>query len=205
MEASSEEARVVVERRTRGVEVLDLIFPHYEEHTCIGEEASFAGHVASVFAELAQAAAALPKADEDRVDGGLQAGVTFARVALTAINLIPRINPNLSDQSWLESKAHLLELIDEDVEEWIEESGLWDEAWSGFWLQATTALLFDAANGATALEGWSRPIDGEDAPPYAEEPFDPDQIREAISDSLLQAAELATAAVQWFEEHAAPC
>lgn len=205
MEASSDSARVAIERRTRGVEVLDLIFPRYEEYTCIAEKASFAGLVASVFAELTQAAGALPDADEDRVEGGVKAGVAFARAALAAINLIPRIHPNLSDRSWLEAKSHLLEMIDEDVEEWIEESELWDEASPDFWLQATTALLFDAANGATALEGWIRPIEGEDEPPYAEEPFDPDQIREAMGDSLLQAAEIATAAVQWFEEHAAPC
>jgi hypothetical protein len=200
VEASSNRAHVAVERRTRGVEVLDQILPHSEEHVPIPGRASVAGLVASVFAELTQTAAAVGALDRGLAKEPLHAGVCFARVALAAVTAIPRIHPDLKDDSPIRAKDKLLDLVDEDVDKWIDESGLWETACPAFWLQATAALLYGAADGVIALQGWGDGSGDDEGRLLEGEPSETCEISEAISDSLLQVAEMATAATQWFEQ-----
>ena len=176
--------------------------------------ASPEGLVASVFAELAQAAQVfntyLGESDEGELfedePGDLLIG-RFARVATLAMDAAARIDPSAREIPTLQVKDALLRELDEQTEAWLEEDAGPYPDQAALWLGGVTALLFGAASSLAIRHGL--PVDYDPDKEWdddeEERPYwwpEGDSPEEAMATSLLQAAGCAMGAVEWFQEDA---
>ena len=211
-------SEAAVEYETRGVEMMARLTPHYEEQCALADDPSASALLARVMEELAEAAFChsaveghfgyvSPAADDDPEyesdfdHSDLQVAVRFLRVALAAVNAAARIHPDVARDPIHEAKAYLLEGLDNDASDWIDTCEAWDDLPAAYFISAVTALVKGAAGAACELDGLYPvvsdelelvEVDGDD-----EEEPDP-AVR--FGDSLFQAAAMAVAAAQWFEE-----
>jgi len=197
-----------VEYRTRGVDLLARFVPLEEEHCAIAAGAGASALLARVVEQLAEVAfrQAVVEGDVtgdtlDRELSDLDVAVYFLRLALAAITAAVRVHPAVPEP-FSGSKACLLEGLDADVADWIDLREDWDDLGAGFFLRAVTSLSKGAAAAACELDGLYETTSGElDLEDSDDDNGDgePDAgVR--FGDSLFQAATVAVAAAQWFEE-----
>ena len=197
-----------LEYRTRGVDLLARFVPLEEEHCAIAAGAGASALLARVVEQLAEVAFRQAVVEGnvtgdtlDRELSDLDVAVYFLRLVLAAVTAAIRIHPAVP-QPLSRSKTCLLEGLDADVADWIEAHDNWDDLGAGFFIRAVTSLLKGAAAAACELDGLyettSRELDVEDSDDNHGDGEPDAAVR--FGDSLFQAATVAVAAAQWFEE-----